>query len=416
MRFVLNRALLGSIGVQALGSMATLLLGFLIARYQGPDAQGLYGVVRTTADLLLSIALFGFPQGVVHLMNHRAASPALLNQVFSRYLLILTIVAGVSALLLDRVGLTLHADWKLTSSIALLVGVLGWVAHGLQRSFVLCLGSPTGFSWMTATPALTLLGSTLVLMAWGSRNYEWAIAVSGTASWLFGRLSIGTLRARPAWTVGGRTAWRELLPVGTHAMVQTVAVALLPWLVLQVLHLLGADLQELGWFVMAGYMLQLFLLPAGFVVPLVYARVSRAAAQQRALDLTAGLLGVALVASLIALVVALLLPFVLVDLLGPSYAPAVVACICMTLGGPAAMLGRVATALMQGEGRFKVATYVSIARVILVGGGTVAVALLVGSSLGLATAAALAWSSSEFVVTAVMFAKRMWTTTAKKRG
>ena len=80
-----NRALHTALVVQGLGSAATLLLGLLIAWFQGPQAQGYYGVVRSAADLLVAIALLGLPQGLVHLLNHERVRPQTLQSGLARY-------------------------------------------------------------------------------------------------------------------------------------------------------------------------------------------------------------------------------------------------------------------------------------------------------------------------------------------
>ena len=63
------------VAVQALGALATLCIGIVIAGWQGPAAQGQYGLVRSTADLVLALALFGLPQSLVHAINQQRAEP-----------------------------------------------------------------------------------------------------------------------------------------------------------------------------------------------------------------------------------------------------------------------------------------------------------------------------------------------------
>ena len=399
-----NRALHATLAVQGLGSAATLLLGLLIARFQGPQAQGHYGVVRSAADLLVAIALLGLPQGMVHLLNHERVRPQALQSGLARY--VCSVVAlGLVLILSCDLGLLPEGLRRPAAALALAAGVAGWMVHALQRSFVLCMGSTSAFSWLTAAPALTLLAAVVVLLISGSHSYEWAVAASGVASALWGAVLVARLRAQAAWRHGAEVPWRKLLSFGGHSTVQTVSLALQPWLALWLLQRLGAAPAELGWFVLAGYVQQLFALPANFVMPLLMARASKAAGSGQSYDVTHGMRVVGVSSVLGGVAVAAALPLSVPLMLGEAYRPAVAACVCMAVAGPAVMMGRLASALMLGRGRFTAVTALFILRVGLMATGI----WLVGTgklqlSLDRVTAAAVVWAMAEIIVTACMLA------------
>ncbi len=409
-----NRALHTALVVQGLGSAATLLLGLLIAWFQGPQAQGYYGVVRSAADLLVAIALLGLPQGLVHLLNHERVRPQTLQSGLARYVCAVAVLGLVLILSCD-LGVLSEDLRRPAVALPLAAGVVGWVVHALLRSFVLCMGSTSAFSWLTAAPALTLLAAAVVLLASGSHRYEWAVAASGAASALWGAALVAPLRAQSAWRQGAELQWGKLLSFGGHSTVQTVALALQPWLALSLLQRLGAAPVELGWFVLAGYVQQLFALPANFVVPLLMARASKAAGSGKPYDVTHGMRVVGVVSLLGGVAVAASLPVGVPLLLGEAYRPAVAACVCMAVAGPAVMMGRLASALMVGRGRFSPVTALFIMRVGLMATGI----WLAGTGrlqlpLDRVTAAAAAWALAEIIVAACMLAttRRFRRTTA----
>ena len=399
-----NRALHATLAVQTLGSAATLLVGLLIAWSQGPQAQGYYGVVRSTADLLVAIALLGIPQGSVHLLNHERVRPQALQSGLARYVSALgvVVVVVVPSGALDVLPRGLQQP---DTALALTIGVLGWMVHAIQRSFVLCMGSTSAFSWLTAAPALTLLAAVLVIVASGSFRYEWAIAASGVLSALWGAAMMAPLRAQPAWCLGPEPSWRKLLSSGGHSTVQTVSMALQPWLALSLLLRMGATPAEIGWFVLAGYVQQLFALPVNFVMPLLLARASRAAGTGERYDVSQGMRVVGALVLLSAVAVAAALPISVPILLGEAYRPAVAACVCMAIAGPAVVMGRLASALMLGCGRFAAVTALFVLRIGLMVLGiwlfrTDRLPFLL--TLDRVTATAAAWALAEIIVAACM--------------
>lgn len=392
-----NRSLHATMAVQALGSLSTLLMGLLIAWFQGPQAQGHYGVVRSTADLMVAIALLGLPQGVVYLLNHERVSPQLVYAALSRYV-------GAAGLL-GVVMVASHAFGFLPEGLrepgavfALAAGVAGWVVHGLQRAFVLCLGSTAAFSWLTAAPALTLLAAGILLLAGGSDRYEWALAASGAASVMWGASLVRRLRSQPSWRQGTDLRWNKLLSFGGHSTIHTVSMALQPWLALWLLQQFGATPAELGWFVLASYVLQLFALPANFAMPLIMARASKATGVGRSYDLSRPMRDIWALVLIGGFAVAAAMPVGVPLLLGEAYRPAIAACVWMAAAGPAVFIGRLATALLLGRGHVRTVTLLLVLRVALS-----ALGIWLGASgkfhpLDRVTAAAASWALTEVII------------------
>jgi len=353
-----GQPLLGSMAIQALGAAATLGIGVVVAVWQGPESQGHYGLVRSTADLLLALALFGLPQSLVHAINQQHVRPATLLRWAQRYVVALGALALALTLLAEATGGVWMPGWLASPWMwcALLVGSVGWVLQGLLRVFVLCRGSGIQFAWVSVMPALTLAVAVCAAVVAGRSDFELALLASGVASALLAWWQLGAVVRRADWQAGGSHQWRPLLVGGLHAFAQTLVLALQPWVSLHLIAWQGARPAEVGHFVFATYVYQIFALPVSFVAPLLFARISRAAGQGQAYSIGARLWPALASTTAGALFAAAVLPLAVPALLGPAYAPSTWACVWMALCGPALVLNRLGVSVLLGRGRFRAAT------------------------------------------------------------
>ncbi len=400
---LIPRDLLGAVAIQGLGAAATFATGVAIALWQGPEAQGRYGLLRTTADLVLALALFGLPQAMVCAINQHGISPASLQRLNLRYAAVLLTIAGLGCLLLAASGAALLPSWLggALALMALLVGSIGWVLQGLLRVFALCRGSATLFAWTSVTPALTLLCGVLLLLSVASQRYELALAASGLASALLTVWTLQRLRRQPAWSQGAPATWRGLLGESGHAFAQTATLALQAWITLILMRWHGASVAEVGCFMLAAYVYQAFALPTSFVAPLLFARISAAMGEGRLYATTriiARLFGLSVVAAGVALAA---VPIVVPAWFGPGYAATVPAAMVLAVSGPLLVLNRLGVSVLFGQGRFRLASVHALLCAMAVPGG-LWLAWVVGA-VDVATGAAAAWLGAE-VVGVVMLA------------
>ena len=344
--------------VQAFGAVATFATGVAIAWAMGPEAQGRYGVLRATADLLLAVALFGLPQSFVHAIHQRGASPALLARASARYGAVLLLLWSVLAVAVLPLASTRDRSWVV---LALGFAVCGWLVQGLWRTLVLVLGDPVRFAWASVLPALTLLAAVLLMLAFDLPSFEWALAASGLASVLLAGCQLRPLSELPAWRQGGAVALPGLAASGLLAMAPIVALTLQPWITLVLLQRAGTGDDAIGWFVFASLVQQAFALPATFVAPLLLERVSRAVGAGASYPLRPWipLLGLTVAGALAA---ALLLPWLVPFVFGVDYEAAVPACILMAVSGPFVVAGRFVAAVLFGRGAFRSSAFHALAR------------------------------------------------------
>ena len=56
-----------AVALQALGAVAALLSTWLVTRHFGLEAQGRFGLVKSWSDALMTLAMLGLPQALLHL-------------------------------------------------------------------------------------------------------------------------------------------------------------------------------------------------------------------------------------------------------------------------------------------------------------------------------------------------------------
>lgn len=391
-----------SVALQALGAAATLLTGIVIALGAGPEAQGRYGLMRSAADMLLALAIFGLPQGMVYALNQRGAQPRALHAWTTRYLVVcagVLLALGAVAAFGWRTGL----PFEPLAMVAIAIGAIGWLQVGLARTYVLCLGSRVRFAALTAAPALALLVAVLAMLAAGSAHYEWAVAASGVLAAGVGWQSMQALQRAPGWSSGAPVDTGELVRAGLHAFTQSAAVAFQPWLTFWMMQHAGVGVAAIGHAVFAAYVAQAFALPAAWFAPLLLVDASRGADGARHARRAAWRL-VALSAAA-AVVAVLVLPWLVPRLFGAGYAPAVAACQWIAASGPFLVANRLGVAILLGRGRFRVSTGLGLARVLALPVGLwIALDAASGAAaMPVSTCVAIAWCAVEVGCAALLF-------------
>lgn len=273
------RPLLWSFGIQASGSAATVGAALLVSWRLGLEAQGEFGLLRSWNDALISAAVLGLPQSLLHLQYRQGVPTAALRDWIGRYV---AVVAILLALLACGAVMCLPArssgrpDETTVLVLALVVPLA--TAHLLCRSLLLREASMIRYALITALPSLLILVGLLPICFTNLHlDFVWA---------LFGSASLSALAS--AWLVrralrchaiqGAHAPWsRHLLwTIGIETGTQNVLAALSPALVLSIVSLRGASLAQVGVVSLVLHVYQLFSVAAAYVAPMVYDRAARA--------------------------------------------------------------------------------------------------------------------------------------------
>lgn len=388
---------LWSVLIQATGSAATLAAALLVAWRLGLAAQGEFGLLRSWGDVLVMAAVFGFPQGILHMQYREGVGVPALRRWTARYIAALGIAAGLLIGLIAFIPV-LHSLPHRHATMVLLAAMPLAAAHHLWRSLTLRGAGVVVYAVVTAAPALLILlalGPFLVL-DWRS-GFEWALlAAAGAAA-----LASGWLAHRVASRPGDAAvaAWprRRLWSVSLETGVQAVLTSLSPAMQLSVVGLLGASLVDVGVVSLGLQIYQVFGVAAVYAAPLLYdraarrriapdagdlarqvrARVPRAWSSLLAMGVAAGLLG----------------PWA-ARLAWPGMPPVAAMVSLMTLAGLLALAVRLLSTLQQARGEFRALSLQALARV-------AAGALLTGS-LMLVLPATVAVPLSMLVIEALL--------------
>ncbi|MCB2020545.1 MAG: hypothetical protein KDG44_07055 [Burkholderiaceae bacterium] len=264
---------LWSVLIQAAGSAATLVAALWVASRLGLAAQGQFGLLRSWSDVLVMVAIFGLPQGLLHLQYRDGIPVSALRHWTLRYLagstaavlVVLALIATVPAL-----ALMPHRE----QMMVLLAAVPLAAAHQLWRALTLRGAGPVAYAGVTAAPALLILVALVpyLVFEWHS-GFEWALfAAAGMSAlvsgWLAKRVAKGG-EARVNWS--RRTLWSVSAQTGA----QSIMSSLNPAAQLSLIGLLGASLAQIGTVSLGLQLYQVFGIAAVYAAPLVYDHAAR---------------------------------------------------------------------------------------------------------------------------------------------
>jgi len=254
-----------AVGLQALGSAATVLVVMLVARRFGLEAQGRFGLLKSWMDMAVALGLLGLPQALLHMAYHGNEAPGRLRAYAERYAGVVLLVA-VAAAALASLGPAPWLAWAL-------LAVPGLVLHGLLRSLLLKPAGPVAYALATAAPALALLllVGVLALAGWPAFGPALVMASLLAAGVAWVMLSRAGLRREPVAGLQPPTG------IHLHAFVQNLCAAAQVALLLALLGGLGASGTALGEASVSLLVLQLFGVVAAYLAPLVYDQAARAA-------------------------------------------------------------------------------------------------------------------------------------------
>lgn len=259
-----------SVVIQALGPLCAFATVFVVARLGGAAAQGHFAQTKAWIDLLVALGCFGFPQGIVYVVNRLGASAHRLAWYGVVYSLAFLPVAwavtfvgathGWAGLVLDggQLGMFVYA----------LAGAL-LVLHGLLRGVYLSRQQGASFALFSIMPAATLLVA--VLGTSGQGLYAEQILAAAAVSALIGA-GLLIVQLRRASAQSAATPWRALFSNSAQSFAQSVLMAVQPLLSYSFVRAAGSGDVEVGYLNAGVFLTQGLIVPIGLISPLVFAR------------------------------------------------------------------------------------------------------------------------------------------------
>lgn len=341
-------------GLQALGSVATVMAAVVVTWRFGLSAQGEFALWRTWIDAASATLVFGLPQGLLHLMYREGFDEVTLWTWSMRWLLRLVATAGLLALLI----LVLGGRWGIPAyeSATLAATVPAGVACLLWRSLILRRRGVLAFAVATAMPALSILVGVTLLA--GLALPPAFVPVLGAAWWcsavVVGRLA----RVRGGGLAHSMTMPRSLWQVSSHAWLQAASAAVLPAMLLSVSSLQGQSAVQVGVMSLGLHIYQLFSVMATYAAPMIYDRLARGEPVLRGVVhgvrlLAGGLSAVAALAPMMAARV------------WPALAEHVMTTTLLAVAGVAAMFARLLSTRLQAASGYRELSFQALARLFL---------------------------------------------------
>jgi hypothetical protein len=366
------RPALRSVGIQALGSAATVMTSVAITAWMGWAAQGYFGLLRTWNDALVALAVLGLPQGLLQLQYRDAVPPHVLRGWVLRYVMGVAgvLVVALLALWFFPAQDQLMIPWWVLAVLA--CGVPLSTAHMLWRALLLRTVGHVAYAALTAAPAgLLLVGAALVCALGAPHDLAWALCGSALGSaWLSGivlRRGAAGAERDAGWS--HKTLWA----VGIENGIVNTLTALSPALLLSTLKLRGAALPEVGVATLGLHAYQLFAIAATYLSPMAYHRWASAAQPPSARQLWAQ--GCALARQhvrgswVMGLMVTGGLAIVITRSTWPAQAQLQSTLLVMALAGAVALGVRVLSTLMLAHAALRPLTYQALLRLVCTCGG-----------------------------------------------
>lgn len=380
-RLISMRLGLWSVAIQATGSAATLGAALLVTSTLGLAAQGQFGLLRSWSDALVTIAVLGLPQGLLHLQYRESVPVSTLMPWVVRYVG----VVAVACVLLGAVALASVPTSALPSATiaALAASVPLAAAHLLWRALALREVGVISYAAITAAPALLTLAALVPLsLLVGTPGLVWALLAGAALSaalsaWVVHRALRQRACADPVPDWSRATLWS----IGAETGMQSVFTVLSPALVLSTVGWLGASLAEVGVISLGLHVYQLFGVAAAYAAPMVYDRAASAVRPPVVADTADWLRARATSARISLAAIAAVMALVLARWLWPTDAALLAMFALMALAGSLSMAVRMLVTLMLARGAFRPLTLQAFVRLLIAVFATALLLPLVGAVL-----------------------------------
>lgn len=322
----IRKAILTSLIIQGIGSLAPLVTVIALARVAGPHAQGTFSAFKTWMDLVSSLVIFGFPQAFVYLINKSVCTRTqLLNATIFYVTAGTLIVAPVAALSLALGYTVLPAGQSVVFySVVVALGMGPVILNRLVRGIYLTIDDGFLFSLVTSAPTFFLMVTVLAAGLWDPFRYDLAFLAAGfltlVATWPWLKRIIGY---SPGYRLRlERIPFGPLAEQSLQTFLQSVAFALQPVIAIYILQRQGSALTAVAFFTAATIILVAVNILFGLVAPILFNRWSAAMDDALLRRISRYSLMLAGVFGLLGTVSVPVLPFIVPMVFGADYGPA----------------------------------------------------------------------------------------------
>lgn len=260
-----------TIGIQSIGSIATIITVFEVTSRYGLEGQGYWATYRSVLELICALVIFGFPQIFTYTINK---NNTLLSDILRFCLRYLTLVWPVISILLFfslSTGVINAGGAVINDSITLIFSGLLYVIYAFIRGISIAITPILIYNLITILPSIVQL---LLIYLWPSEsiiNIPWIIMVSLLTSVFIGvklTLKFSNLNER---SNNSKKLWQpDLILYGFWWFLTGFLQMLIPFVFYQLIQCNENKLIEVGNLSIAFLVVGAMLLPINILGPLIF--------------------------------------------------------------------------------------------------------------------------------------------------
>ena len=406
----MRRLITITLGIQSLGVVATFLLTFAVARFAGPEVQGVFATYKSLFDFEIALLVFGLPSGLVYYLNKQPEHKSyFFRWAFWFGLLLVPAILAINLAAVPSLVLNTGVfDQPLLPAIALTAAVAMMICYSLYRAIYLTLDDGSRFSWLSVLPPVLALVFILFAVSTGLVSIPVAYAAVGVCSLTAAVTMLKPRLAPSAGSVGTPIGWSIIRSQSAHVYAQSLLFGLQPVMTFYIMRKFGAGDAEIGQFNIAALTIAGPNLLVAMVAPVFFNRWSKSLAPRDLKDLVWRMALFSAGCQLASLLVIPAAPYIVPGVFGSGFTASIEPVVILLFAVFAVFLGRCLTPALQGLGRNDQVTVSCLARIIVLAMGVLV--LIVSEQSDLIGWAAYSWLAGEYAALFILLgaAYRTW--------
>lgn len=182
----LGRKISVTVGIQALGVVATAAANIIISHQYGPKGQGYLIYVKSIVDLLSGIAIFGFPQSFIYMINAQLVQTSWVASFALQYAMMCSVLSILVAYVAVISNIALHNGLDTLACLSIYISFIGTLIYGLFRCISITKNSIYLYNVVTVFPSVTVA---CIYLLYKADNYYHATLILSVSSVLSAVLS-----------------------------------------------------------------------------------------------------------------------------------------------------------------------------------------------------------------------------------
>lgn len=239
-----------AVATQLVGIGSQFLVVIMVARSWGAHGQGEFALVKSWNDFLCGLIIFGLPQAFVYVINKDLIKPRQLESWSRKYCLAIIVPVALANGVAYYSGFLPHSLDAARSIAVLSIAVVLYTYFSLIRGIYLTVNDRLRFSGFTIAPAIVLAISVLASLGGPLPHFEFIYTMVGLASAIVAWIAARPLPPAPAMVLDVESK-RIVVSQAFNAFVQSVLIAIQPFVTFAAIRAVGGNLASIGNFNLA---------------------------------------------------------------------------------------------------------------------------------------------------------------------